>query len=185
MYFLNCLDGGSIPPESRSTNLVPPRGVDWIKTKTKTKYNKIKSMGIQLKKSSPSKKKQRPYYSLVIKYMIGDANGNTSEEMNVDPDDPDVERLCRLLNKLKPIKGTWGLVLDQETITKAHEEKQLSKKDYNFLMTVMFDAKSDDDSASKFEEIIKSGTEYSFLVFQNAKVLYHDENKAVHETEFI
>ena len=48
--------------------------------------------------------------------MIGDANGNTSKSMIIKDDDKKglekVEKLITILNKLKPTKGTLGIVLD-------------------------------------------------------------------------
>ncbi len=54
-----------------------------------------------------TKSNTKPHYLLEYEYMIGDADGQTSEVVELSLDNPHIEKYCRLLNKLKPIKGHW------------------------------------------------------------------------------
>lgn len=47
-------------------------------------------------------KESEPYYLLKFKYMIGDANGYTSEKVKISLENPFLERLVKLLNSLEP-----------------------------------------------------------------------------------
>lgn len=136
-----------------------------------------------------------PYYRLTYNYMIGDANGDTTEESNCSVDNPYVERYVYLLNKLTPIKGHWGIVLEQDRLLKHFQEGQLTQGDYDFLKFAMFS----DDSGSTFNpseedienylydfcEGVQSITEYSFLVFQGITLEYVDGYGEVFQTEII
>jgi hypothetical protein len=149
-----------------------------------TTTNKL--MAIKIVKEKTHKRKKKPYYLLVYNYMIGDADGYTTEEVEVSIDNPYLERYCKLLNKLKPNKGYWGLSLDEENIEKCHNEKQINKEEYDFLMATMFENEEmyDGDGAkSEFFEGVRSDTEYSFLVFENVELFYFDENGKKHKTK--
>lgn len=63
---------------------------------------------IKIVKEKKQKKASTPYYSLTYKYMIGDANGETSETVEVSKDNPFLERYVKLLRSLKPLSDTWG-----------------------------------------------------------------------------
>jgi hypothetical protein len=135
-------------------------------------------------------KKQKPYYDLVFNYMIGDANGHTEESMGCSIEDAEIiERFVKLINGLKPLSGTWGIVLDSYDFVGFLNEGQLNQEDYNFLKTVMFytdePADEDDDINGYFAECIQGETEYSFLVFQGVDLFYYDENGVKHATEIV
>lgn len=148
---------------------------------------------IQIKNpTKPSKKKIKPYYLLTYNYMIGDADGYTSEEVELSADNPHIERHCKLLQKLKPIKGHWGISLNQEQINNALKCKQITKSDYDFLFRTMFPYDLDEEDENyiedkfldEFDSGIKSDTEYSFLTFQDLELIYVDENNTHHQTTF-
>lgn len=141
-------------------------------------------------KSNKKKKKKQPYYLLKYNYMIGDANGNTYEKVKVSKDNPYLERYFKLLNSLKPVKGTWGIVLDQETLEKSFKEEQITEDDYNFLIAVMFIYDEDESELNldvnyvdEFYDGVCSDNEYSFLVFEGLTLTYVDENGKKHKTE--
>lgn len=157
---------------------------------------KIRSKGV--KKS----KKIDPYYILKYNYIIGDANGNTSEKLEISKDNPFLERYYKLLNSLKPTKGTWGIILNSETIYKVYEENQITKDDYYFLMRMMFEgyeeedmespnpkepkfkvSRKDEDFANEFFDGVRAETEYSFLVFDGLSLKYVDENGEKHKVD--
>jgi hypothetical protein len=145
---------------------------------------------INIKPIKTSIKKKIPYYSLVFNYMIGDSNGYTKETVRINKDNPYVERFCKLLNKLEPCNGHWGVVLDRDRMGKTLDEKKITKKDYKFLCRLMWPEDGDkfedveNDYMNEFESAIKSDTEYSFLVFQSVDLFYVDEFSVKHETEF-
>lgn len=143
-------------------------------------------MAIEIIKNETRKKKIKPYYLLTMNYMIGDADGKTSLKMSVSLDNPNVEQFCKILRKLKPTKGTWGIILNRETIDTVFAEKQISKKEYEFMKSVMFYGDEENDyKEGEFSDIIDGETEYSFLVFQTVDLEYIDENGSKHQTKFV
>ena len=144
---------------------------------------------IKIVEPKTPKKKIKPYYLLVYNYMIGDADGNTTEEVKLSADNPYIERYCTLLNSLKPTKGTWGIMLEQNGIEEAFNEKQISQDDFEFLKKTMFeddwyDEEKDeevDDYMTEFAEGVRSDAEYSFLVFEGVDLYYIDEYNKKHE----
>jgi len=158
-------------------------------------------MAIIIKEKKKRKKKTDPYYELVFNYMIGDANGDTAEEVILSADNPYIERFVTLLNRLKPTSGTWGIVFGSRnsTLEQFLHEKQITADEYLFLGQTMFDGwgpkngdslqyLSEDSKAyewmGQFFEGIRGETEYSFLVFQGCDLYYYDEYGQKHETEF-
>jgi len=69
---------------------------------------------IKPKEKKLPKRKSKPYYILTIKYMIGDADGDTSEEAEISKDNPFLERFCKILRKLRNPEGHWGISLSDE-----------------------------------------------------------------------
>jgi hypothetical protein len=155
---------------------------------------------IKLKEKKKNKRKSDPYYLLEFDYMIGDADGQTSEEVVLSVDNPFIERFVTLINGLKPTKGTWGIVFEEYNFEKFYDEKQLTKNDYDFLRTLMFEIdfeseefqldntfkieEKDEDYAYEFFEGVRGQAEYSFLVFQGVTLYYYDEYGVEHETYF-
>ena len=138
-------------------------------------------------------KPQKPYYILKYNYMIGDADGDTSEKCDISIDNPFLERYVTLLNSLKPTKGTWGLCLDSTTLKKAFGENQITEDDYNFLKETMFEGGSvssftsseDKEWTYEFSEGVRSEAEYSFLVFEGCDIKYVDEWGEKHNCEIV
>lgn len=153
---------------------------------------------IEIVKEKKSKKAKKPYYILKYEYMIGDANGSTSEKVRVSADNPFIERYVTLLNSLKATKGHWDVMLEYGRIEDHAKEKQITKDDLNFLNRVMFCDCDDEDSSEKneyfktdkenkfaneFADGVRSDTEYSFLVFQGVTLYYYDENGIKNNTK--
>lgn len=140
----------------------------------------------------------KPHYELVYNYMIGDANGNTTEEVELSIDNPYIERYCTLLGKLKPTPGHWGVMLEAHDMYEHVEAKQITNDDYHFLERMMFEHDEDDeidektfiveeeneDFADEFYPGVSADTEYSFLVFQGVDLWYIDEYGEKHGTYF-
>lgn len=159
------------------------------------KYNE---MAIEIVPKKTNKTKSTPFYTLTYDYMIGDANGDTSEEVQLSADNPYIERYCKLLNSLKSTKGTWGITLNRNDIYKHFQEKQITQDDYDFLMATMFEGENDDyfkpendiekntveKYACEFWEGVRAEAEYSFLVFQGVSLTYTDEYGEEHKTRF-
>lgn len=146
-----------------------------------------------------TKKTQKPIYILTYNYMIGDSNGETTEDVRVSVDNPYLERYVKLLSKLKPTKGHWGIILNDSRLFEHFKEKQITKEEYCFLNRMMFEEydeegdesdeqykfeipKENEKYADEFHDGVRSGTEYSFLVFQGVDLIYVDEFGIEHKT---
>ena len=133
-----------------------------------------------------------PYYTLTYNYSIGDTWGRTTQDVYLSVDNPYIERYCTLLNSIQPLKGRWGIILNEETVELCFkEENQITEDDYNFLMRTMFSEennyfKSDreNDYADEFYDGVMEELDYSFLVFEGVKLTYTDEHNVVFDTEF-
>jgi len=148
---------------------------------------------IRKEKKSKTNKVNEPYYLLKYYYMIGDADGNTSEKVEVSLNNPFVERYVTLLNSLKPTKGHWGVMLEEDRICDAFKENQITEDDYRFLCRMMFEelyeeieefevSPENEDYANEFYDGVRSDTEYSFLVFEGVELFYVDEFGKKHKT---
>ena len=154
---------------------------------------------VEAKEPKKLKKAKKPYYVLEYDYMIGDANGSTTEETRISIDNPFVERYVTLLNKLKPVKGSWGVQLESSDIYGNFEEKRITKDDYNFLIRTMFGTEGEEDDglepyftsdsdnkfADEFADGVRAETEYSFLVFEGVDLYYYDENGKKNNTQIL
>ena len=161
-----------------------------------------------------TKRKVKPYYELTIDYMIGDANGDTIETMDIGKDDAKgletVEKVIKILNKLKPPKGRWGIILDIYKLKDNLRDKQITEEEYDFLSkvsseyyylentlpdilrekghtdeeieTLVEEASENDEEIGYFQYIFKGETEYSFLVYQGVSLVYYDETGVKRET---
>jgi hypothetical protein len=154
---------------------------------------------VKKEKEKKSKKSKTPYYMLEYDYMIGDANGNTTEEAKISAGNPFVERYVKLLNKLKPVKGSWGVQLERSDIYGNFKEKRITKDDLDFLNRTMFSSEDEDEEdaeayfktpeensyANELHEGVRAEAEYSFLVFEGVNLTYIDEYGKSHETKIV
>jgi hypothetical protein len=146
---------------------------------------------IRIKEEQTGTAGHKPYYKLRYYYMIGDANGDTKEDVRVSVDNPYLERYVKLLNSLKSTQGYWGIKLEPSRLRKHLRENQITEDDYQFLMRMMFEEgtstfevpKENEKYADEFIEGVRSDAEYSFLVFQGCKLFYYDEFGQKHKTE--
>lgn len=126
--------------------------------------------------------------------MIGDSNGNTCEYAHPSMDNPFIERFVKLINKLKPLKGHWGIVFDG-SIYGYFNEGQITEEEYHFLERTMFESIEYDDKMvyteqeleylAEFIDGITGETEYSFLCFEGCTLTYFDEFGDEHQTQFV
>lgn len=139
---------------------------------------------IQEKKKQTTKKD--PYYILKVEYMIGDADGDTfEEEVFSIQSGPVLEKFCKILDKLNPLKGTWGIVLDRG-IERWFEEGQITQEDVDFWNIFVYSDYNEedlDDETNKMLDLVgdelgylvRGETEYSFLVYQDYSLKYVNE----------
>ena len=133
-----------------------------------------------------------PYYTLTYNYSIGDTYRHITEDVYLSVDNPYIERYCTLLNSIQPLKGKWGIILNEETIESCFKkENQITEDDYNFLMRTMFSEennyfKTDEENnyADEFYEGVMEELGDNFLVFEDVKLIYTDEHNVVFDTEF-
>lgn len=139
-------------------------------------------------------KKVKPHYVLTYDYMIGDANGDTREKCIVSIKNPYLERYVTLMNSLKPTKGTWGIVLKGDILENVLSEEQITKDDYHFLNTFMYEDSNEgtffiepenEKYRYEFSEGVRGEAQYSFLVFQGISLKYVDENNIKYDVEII
>ena len=134
-----------------------------------------------------------PYYTLIYNYSIGNSCGYTTKEVYLSVDNPYIERYCTLLNSIQPLRGRWGIILNEETIESCFKkENQITEDDYNFLMRTMFSEennyfKTDEENnyADEFYEGVIEELGYDFLVFEDVKLIYTDEHNVIFDTKFV
>ncbi len=143
---------------------------------------------IEIIKEKPktNKKPKKPYYILKYDYMIGDANGDVNEKVDLSLENPYIEAYVTALNKLKPTKGHWGIILTTERLKEHFDEKQITDEEYKLLLDV-FKSNYDEDEEFlyEFEEGVRTENHYSFLVFQGATLTYVDEYGEKFKTRFV
>lgn len=134
------------------------------------------------------RKKQRPYYTITFYYMIGDANGDTSEGAEVSIDNPYLERVLVLFNKLKSPPGHWGIILDNKALGLWKVHNMLSEEELELLNKIInyedLDEAPEED-LRVFADCIRTGNEYTFLVFEGVVLHYIDEYGFEYETEIV
>lgn len=161
---------------------------------------------IKLIEKVPSTEKiQEPTYVLTYNYMIGDANGDTLEEVDISVNNPFIEKYVTALNKLQATKGHWGVMLEEGRMYAHFQEGQITQDEYIILQTAFsygdYDpieaddfseedkplmlSEEDKEFLAEFGEGVRADAEYSFLVFEGAYLVYVDEFGVAHQTEFV
>ena len=74
-----------------------------------------------------------PHYIFNIKYIIGDSDGHTNEETTISLKNPFIEKICRILDKLKPNKGHWGIGFSDDQLFLCHKECYISLDEFILL----------------------------------------------------
>lgn len=123
----------------------------------------------------------KPYYELTFEYMIGDADGDAKEKVDVALDNPHLERFYKLVSGLERLPGKIGVVLDHEDLKKQLSLKKITEDDYEFLKATMFESvdstywpiDANDEKYDAFGEFFE-GVRYhirnSFLTFDGFKL---------------
>ena len=133
------------------------------------------------------KVKTKPHYLLVYDYMIGDADGEHSEELELSLDNPHIERYVTLLNNLKPNKGFWGISLEDDRLELSFKEGQFSQEDYDFLKTTTSypEEEPEDDFLTEFRDGVRTEHELSYLSFEGVTLFYINETGKKFSTKFV
>ena len=123
------------------------------------------------------------HYNLTINYMIGDADGYTEEYAWLSEDNVYLEKVLRILDKLKPTKGSWGISFDADRIQKQWKEGNITEEEYKFFIALAYTAGdgeiiTNEDSYDEFEEaapLFYAETEYSYVTFEGYELTYTDK----------
>jgi len=166
---------------------------------------------IKIIENKTQTKRIEPYYRLKFSYMIGDADGDTTEKIDIPLNNPYVERVVDVLNNCDTPKGHWGMILDSEHFTKLLNQGKMTQSDYNFCKVVVFgddidehmeeffskerieadklkllEITGDEKSyAYEFEEACITSIGHSFAVFEGIDLYYIDEYGVKHETKIV
>jgi len=140
-----------------------------------------KALGLIKKDKKPKVKRS---YRMTVYYMIGDADGNTEMKETIKANNPFLPMVTAALDKLKIVKGRWGMVLDEEFYQKNLIDGNISKSEYDLLSLVSgygcdeeeadeylkengFEVTEENyDFLSEFEGLFIDDTAYSFLVYE-------------------
>ncbi len=144
-----------------------------------------KALGLIKKPKKPKVKKS---YKMIVYYMIGDANGNTTMSETISANNPFLPLVTSALDKLKIVKGRWGMVLDDEFYRSNFDDKNISESEHDLLCLISNYGFEDDEVEeyfksnnfevteenyrflSEFEGLLVEDTEYSFLVYEGYKL---------------
>ena len=119
-----------------------------------------------------------PYYHVIFNYMIGDGDGNTTYDFTCDASEiEEIVKYVDIFNRLKPLKGYWGIVFDNLPREYPGEYIGVSREEYEILMHLI----NLENAESKIEEAIydciRSDIDsWNFLVFQGINIYYYDES---------
>lgn len=146
-----------------------------------------------VEKKKPVGKTNEPYYKLIYYYMIGDADGETQETVQLTINNPFIEKFCSLLEKIEPRKGYYGISLDEGIVDSNVAAGNITFEEGKFLEMCLFNGPEDemqeilgDDFifAYQFSEGVRNETEYSYLSFEGYDLFYIDEYGETHDTYF-
>lgn len=125
-------------------------------------------------------KSNHPYYYIEFNYMIGDGDGETEYSFACGKEDiEEVAEYVNILNKVKTLKGHWGICFDDYPKEYPGEYIGLSEEEYKkFIRILSLDEYDDLHSMTEknIHDCIKSSNDYHFLVFKGINIYYYDEN---------
>lgn len=121
---------------------------------------------------------REPKFKVVINYMIGDADGDITEELEYSREELENELpLILALRKLQPLKDHWGIIFSNYPNKYPGDYIGVSKEEYDLIMGEL------EESKSRIGNCLYSDREIYWVVFQGIVVTYIDENNAEHEVE--
>lgn len=109
--------------------------------------------------------------------MIGDGDGNTTYDFKCDASEiEEVTKYVDILNRLNPLKGHWGIILDNLPEKYPGEYIGLSEEEYNTLIYLLHLEDAETRIENALYDCIRSEEGYTFLVFKRVDIYYYDEN---------
>lgn len=122
-----------------------------------------------------------PYFKVTIHYMIGDADGNTEEVLHYSRENLEEHLpLILALNKLKPLKGRWGICFDNLPEEYPGDYIGVSEEEYALIIRAI---KDEEYSLGDWYNPLYSERGRYFVVFKGIIVTYIDENNAEHQVK--
>lgn len=124
--------------------------------------------------------KQTPYFKITLHYIIGDSDGDTTEtliyktEKELEEDIPYI----KLLQKIKPLEGHWGIVFSNYPNEYPGEYIGLTKEEYSKFMDLL---DYETTPSVCISDSLYSEREHYWVSFEDIDVVYVDENRATHE----
>lgn len=127
---------------------------------------------------------ESPYFHIVFNYMIGDGDGETTYDFTCgDSEIEEVVKYVKILNKLKPLKGYWGICFKDYPKEYPGKYIGISKEEYDILLDLL-NSSEDDGIKGEFCKCLVDEMEYYFLVFQYIEIYYYDKNNAKFKVKF-
>lgn len=125
-----------------------------------------------------------PYFKVVINYMIGDANGDIEEVLHYSRERlEETLPLLLALNKLKPLKGHWGICFDNYPEEYPGEYIGVSKEEYTLILKELNSREDSILSEDGWGTPLYTDREGYWVVFEGVQVTYIDENNAEHQVK--
>ena len=124
--------------------------------------------------------KQTPYFEVTINYMIGDADGDTEETITYESEE-ELEKdipYIKILQKIKPLEGHWGIVFSDYPTTYPGEYIGLTKEEYSKFMDLLT---GEDTPSEALTSVLYLDVVGYWVSLQDVNVTYVDENNAIHE----
>lgn len=129
-------------------------------------------------------KKEKTHYHLTIKYMIGDADGETSEKRKISKNNPFLKSVINAIEGLKPVDGRWGIKFTEDHYMSNYKEGNITISEYYLLCLItdeedpiiyftsngLENNKENCNYIQEFDGLFRFETEYSFLTYEGYKL---------------
>lgn len=124
-------------------------------------------------------KKRKPCFIVSINYMIGDANGNTTETLIVNREQLEkLESYLKILTKLKPLKGHWGICFSNYPSEYPGEYIGLNEEEYSMFLDLL---DSDKTPCEELTDLLYTERESYWVSFTELNIEYIDENNVIYD----
>lgn len=121
---------------------------------------------------------REPKFKVVINYMIGDADGDITEELEYSREELEEELpLILALRKLKPLKRHWSVLFSNYPEDYPGEYIGVTEEEYALIMSELEKPKS------YIGCYLYSERDIYWVSFTGIDITYIDENNAEHEVE--
>lgn len=125
-------------------------------------------------------KEQSPHFEVTVHYMIGDADGDTEEAIMYETEEALEQDIpyIKLLQKLNPLKGHWGILFSDYSKEYPGEYIGLTRDEYSKFIDLLDYENTPSESISS---ALCSERDSYWVVFQDIDVTYVDESGRTHE----